>query len=65
MKYKDVQLLSLEECIDKIKDLEFSLVKLRLAHAISPIENPMQMKKIRKDIARLKMFRACCQSVKR
>lgn len=38
----------------KIAEDELRLKKLKFAHVVSPIENPMNIRGIRKDIARLK-----------
>ena len=38
----------------RIKEDEQRLKKLTFAHAISPLENPMNIRNLRKDIARLK-----------
>lgn len=38
----------------RIKEDELRLKKLEFAHAISPLENPMSIRDMRKDIARLK-----------
>jgi large subunit ribosomal protein L29 len=38
----------------RIKEDELRLKKLSFAHAISPLENPMTLRNLRKDIARLK-----------
>jgi large subunit ribosomal protein L29 len=38
----------------RIKDDEVRLKKLEFAHAISPLENPMSIRSMRKDLARLK-----------
>jgi large subunit ribosomal protein L29 len=54
MKYKELSILSLEERNVKLLAEEEHLRKLRFAHAISPIENPMRIKHSRKLIARLK-----------
>lgn len=53
MKYKEIQLLSAEECNDKLKEELDYLVKLRFAHSVSPIENPMKIRETRRCIARL------------
>ncbi|AXI24498.1 MAG: 50S ribosomal protein L29 [Candidatus Cardinium sp.] len=60
MKYKDIQLLSSEECNDKLKEELDYLVKLRFAHSVSPIENPMKIRQTRKSIARLKTAQNSC-----
>ena len=38
----------------RIKEDEMRLKKLEFAHAISPLENPMTIRNLRKDLARLK-----------
>ena len=38
----------------RIREDELRLKKLEFAHAISPLENPMSIRSLRKDIARLK-----------
>jgi large subunit ribosomal protein L29 len=38
----------------KISEDELRLKKLQFAHALTPLENPMSIRALRKDIARLK-----------
>ena len=38
----------------KITEDELRLKKMQFAHAITPLENPMSIRALRKDIARLK-----------
>ena len=38
----------------RLQEDELRLKKLQFAHAISPLENPMTIRGLRKDIARLK-----------
>ncbi len=38
----------------RIQEDELRLKKLEFAHALSPLENPMSIRALRKDIARLK-----------
>ena len=40
----------------KINEDELRLKKLEFAHAITPLENPMSIRSVRKDLARLKTF---------
>ena len=42
----------------RIQEDELRLKKLEFAHAISPLENPMSIRALRQDIARLKTFLA-------
>jgi large subunit ribosomal protein L29 len=38
----------------RIQEDELRLKKLEFAHAMSPLENPMSIRSLRKDVARLK-----------
>jgi large subunit ribosomal protein L29 len=40
----------------RIQEDELRLKKLEFAHAISPLENPMSIRALRKDVARMKTF---------
>jgi len=51
---KELQSLSEGDLKARIQEDTMRLRKLEFAHAISPIENPMSIRSIRKDIARLK-----------
>lgn len=51
---KSIQGLSETDLKSRIQEDELRLKKLEFAHAISPVENPMSMRGLRKDIARLK-----------
>lgn len=55
--YKSVASLSAADLILKIKEDELRLKKLEFAHAIKPIENPMQIRALRRDIARLQTLK--------
>lgn len=46
--------LNLNDLTARIKEDEVRLKKLEFAHAISPLENPMSIRGLRKDLARLK-----------
>jgi large subunit ribosomal protein L29 len=51
---KSIQDLNVTDLSARIKEDEMRLKKLEFAHAISPLENPMSIRGLRKDIARLK-----------
>ena len=53
MKQKEVKELSVEELNDKLKSFKKELSEMKMTHAFSPIENPMQIKSIRRTIARI------------
>jgi large subunit ribosomal protein L29 len=53
MKQAIVKDLTTDEIRDKIKDERNSYVKLKMAHAVSPMDNPMKIRASRRAIARL------------
>ncbi len=54
MKNSEIRALSIEEIRQKIQGEEEAVQKLKFAHAVSPIENPMKIRETKKLIARLK-----------
>jgi large subunit ribosomal protein L29 len=54
MKNSEIRALTFEELSQKIVSEKEAMQKLKFAHAISPIENPMKLRATRKMIARLK-----------
>lgn len=54
MKYAEISSLPVKERKEKIEVEQENLRRLRFAHAISPIGNPMQIRNSRRLIARLK-----------
>jgi len=55
MKKKGLELkdLTVQELQDKLQDERSGLTKLRFNHTVSPVENPMQLRSKRKDVARI------------
>lgn len=53
MKNAEIKALSTKELRERMGAEKETLQKLHFAHAISPIENPMNIRKTRKLIARL------------
>jgi large subunit ribosomal protein L29 len=51
---KSIQGLSVEDLSARIKEDELRLKKLEFGHAISPLENPMSIRILRRELARLK-----------
>ncbi|MER3498640.1 MAG: 50S ribosomal protein L29 [Chitinophagaceae bacterium] len=51
---KSIHGMNVQDLEARIKEDELRLKKLKFAHAISPLENPMTVRNLRKDIARLK-----------
>jgi len=54
MKNAEIDKLSIEDIETKISELVKKLKDLKMNHKVSPIENPIQIKFLRRDIARLK-----------
>ena len=51
---KSLQTMSDSDLKSRITEDELRLKKLEFAHGISPLENPMSIRGVRKDLARLK-----------
>ena len=54
MKKEEIKELSLKELADQIEVAEKAYRELKVAHAISPIDNPAKITKDRREIARMK-----------
>ena len=50
---KSIKDLNVQDLHAKIQEDQLRLKKLEFAHAISPLENPMNIRGLRRDIARL------------
>ena len=53
MKKADIKNLSAEDIQIKLAETRSDFNKLKMSHSISPIENPIQIRDMRKTIARL------------
>jgi large subunit ribosomal protein L29 len=51
---KSIHGLNEQDIQSRIKEDELRLKKLEFAHAISPLENPMSIRSLRRELARLK-----------
>jgi large subunit ribosomal protein L29 len=54
MKTAEIRELSLKELQERIENEEAQLLKLKLNHSISPLDNPMKITETRKNITRMK-----------
>ena len=54
MKANEIRELSPAELNEKLASLKAELFNLRFQHAVNQLDNPMRMKDVKKDIARLK-----------
>ena len=59
MKALELRKMSNEELEQKLKDLKSELFNLRLQNAINQLENPMRIKAVKKDIARVQTVIVC------
>ncbi len=54
MKMQEITSLPDKDLQEKLDSAQTQLVTLRLTHAVSPLENPAQIKLTRRDVARMK-----------
>lgn len=54
MKQQEITKMSLEDLKDQISNTSEQLAKMKLAHVVAPMENPIQIRNVRRTIARLK-----------
>jgi len=54
MKNSEIRQMTEKELKERVEEEKLRLVKMKMNHAISPLENPNQIPALRKDIARLK-----------
>ncbi|MBE6196859.1 MAG: 50S ribosomal protein L29 [Rikenellaceae bacterium] len=53
MKSAEIKDLSVKDLQERIEAQKAELTKLKVQHAVSPVENPSIIKKSRRDIARM------------
>ena len=53
MKSAEIKDISIKDLQERIETEKAQLAKLKVQHAVSPIENPSVIKKSRRDIARM------------
>ena len=53
MKQSEVRELSVAELQEELGETRKAYADLKMAHAISPLENPIQLRTVRRSIARL------------
>jgi len=53
MKQSEINNLSAAELQEKLSELKKAYAEVKSAHAISPIENPLQIRSLRRSIARV------------
>jgi large subunit ribosomal protein L29 len=53
MKTSEIKELTVKEIVEKLQVEKENLVRLKLNHAVSPLDNPMKIQISKKNIARL------------
>jgi large subunit ribosomal protein L29 len=53
-KYLELQDFSDEDLVTELQNLEATFQKMRFDHAIKGLDNPLELREMRRDIARLK-----------
>ena len=54
MKINEIRELTTQDLVERLEATVEQLHKMKLNHAITPLENPSQIKLVRRDIARMK-----------
>ena len=56
MKTNEIKDMTTAELNEKLGELKQELFNLRFQHAVNQLDNPLRMKAVKKDIARIKTF---------
>ena len=56
MKANEIKDLTTAELNEKLAELKQELFNLRFQHTVNQLDNPMRMKAVKRDIARVKTF---------
>ena len=54
MKQQEITKLSVDEVKSRIEGLKGQLAKIKVNHKVTPLENPSQIRKMRREVAQLK-----------
>lgn len=54
MKQQEITKMSVEDLKDQLGNMSESYTKMKISHSVAPMENPIQIKDLRRTIARLK-----------
>ncbi len=62
MKTSEIKEMTLVEMQNKLADLRAELFNLRFQHTVNQLDNPMRIKAVKKDIARIMTFMSSRES---
>ena len=54
MKQKEITQLSIKDLRTQVTNLTEQLAKMKLTHSVAPLENPLQLRFVRRTVARMK-----------
>ena len=54
MKIAEIKELQTKELVERVEAQEIALNRMVINHSISPLDNPSQIKQLRREIARMK-----------
>ncbi|HKJ79901.1 MAG TPA: 50S ribosomal protein L29 [Prolixibacteraceae bacterium] len=54
MKTSEIKELTTKEIVERLQTEKENLVRLKLNHAVSPLDNPLKLGEAKKNVARLK-----------
>lgn len=53
MKQSEITAMSIEELTEKLAESRKQYADMKMAHSVTPMENPLQLRKSRRTVARL------------
>lgn len=53
MKTSEIKELTTNELIERVETAQADLTRMKMNHAVSPMENPMAIRALRRDISRM------------
>ncbi len=53
MRQSEIKELSTAELQEKLGEFKKSYADLKIAHSVTPLENPLQLRKVRRSVARV------------
>ncbi|AXO80128.1 50S ribosomal protein L29 [Olleya aquimaris] len=53
MKQSEIKELSVAELQEKLSETKRSYLDLKMAHAVSPLDNPIQIRQVRRTVAKI------------
>lgn len=54
MKYKDIQELTTKELKDLLGEEKINLVKMKVVHTVTPLDNPLKIRETKRRMARIR-----------